>query len=352
MSEDLTLLQISADALNTNFTEIENAVNGKAEKNGDATQKFKVADAIEPTEAINKGQLDNAVSAETTYIDDKYVATGTTIYVATTGSDATGDGKDLSPYATLTKAVESLDGKTLLGQVTIQIADGAYSHTSAIMVSHPQADFITIQGNISNRESVVLNFIDCLGIMYESVGGGRKRQITGVPNLRYLTLNGNRTNNIDHTGIYFVNSSIFVDNVCCKNFNTGIHALGSSPIYLDNVLLTLNVSDGLQTEMSFIVVKDNSSITYNGGNGILSNHSYIAAQNRCTVNNNTNYGIWAVDQSFVDFMNSTNTVSANTAGALFAYSGSIIHKGSATVSGTLSPALGVEGNFCSYVKNA
>lgn len=63
MANKLTLAQISAEALNTNFDEIETAVNAKAELNGDATQKFNVADAVELTEAINKKQLDNSVAS-------------------------------------------------------------------------------------------------------------------------------------------------------------------------------------------------------------------------------------------------------------------------------------------------
>lgn len=63
MTEKLTLAEISAEVLNTNFTEIEDAVNAKAELNGDSTEKFNVADAVELTEAINKGQLNTAVSA-------------------------------------------------------------------------------------------------------------------------------------------------------------------------------------------------------------------------------------------------------------------------------------------------
>lgn len=63
MANHLTLAEISAEILNTNFTNIENAVNAKAELNGDAEEKFNVADAVELTEAINKKQLNNSVAA-------------------------------------------------------------------------------------------------------------------------------------------------------------------------------------------------------------------------------------------------------------------------------------------------
>lgn len=62
MAEELILAEISAEVLNTNFSKIEDAVNAKAELNGDSTQKFSVADAVELTEAINKRQLSNTVA--------------------------------------------------------------------------------------------------------------------------------------------------------------------------------------------------------------------------------------------------------------------------------------------------
>lgn len=65
MAEDLTLAEISTDvisSINTNFSQVEDAVNAKAEKNGDTTQVFNVATATESTQAINKEQFDSLAS--------------------------------------------------------------------------------------------------------------------------------------------------------------------------------------------------------------------------------------------------------------------------------------------------
>lgn len=73
MAEELSLAQISAGVIteiNTNFSQTEDAVNAKAELNGDSTQKFNVADAVELTEAINKKQLNNAVCSIETDISE------------------------------------------------------------------------------------------------------------------------------------------------------------------------------------------------------------------------------------------------------------------------------------------
>lgn len=62
MTNDFTLEQISADGINNNFSTLKNVIQTKADLNGDDTQRFKVADAIEALEAINKEQLDSSIS--------------------------------------------------------------------------------------------------------------------------------------------------------------------------------------------------------------------------------------------------------------------------------------------------
>lgn len=66
MSEDLTLTEISTGVIqniNTNFSDVEDAVNEKADLNGNNAQAFNVADATTSTHAVNKGQLDNSITA-------------------------------------------------------------------------------------------------------------------------------------------------------------------------------------------------------------------------------------------------------------------------------------------------
>lgn len=188
MPEDLTLKEIGSQCIadiNSNFDDIKDAVNSKAALNGDITEKFNVANAVASTEAINKSQLDSAVSTINTTISDLeteidaeletklntsniIVPASTTIYVATTGNDTTGDGSSSTPYATITRALEYLSGKVLLGAVTIQVVDGTYSYTSAITVDHPQGNLITIQGNTTTPANCRLEFSGCDGIVVEN----------------------------------------------------------------------------------------------------------------------------------------------------------------------------------------
>lgn len=59
---DLTLQEVSAEIINTNFSEVECAVNSKAGLNGNIAETFQVANAVQATEAVNKGQLDSAIA--------------------------------------------------------------------------------------------------------------------------------------------------------------------------------------------------------------------------------------------------------------------------------------------------
>jgi hypothetical protein len=62
------------------------------------------------------------------------IIANTTYYVETTGSDTTGNGSAVTPWATLTKALSVIRAYRIQPGiiVTIQIGDGVFSHTSAI----------------------------------------------------------------------------------------------------------------------------------------------------------------------------------------------------------------------------
>lgn len=90
------------------------------------------------------------------------VSSNTTIYVATTGSDTTGTGLVGAPFASISKALSSIAGKLIASGVivTIQVADGTYTVSSAITIDHPDADKIQILGNTSAETTVAISSID------------------------------------------------------------------------------------------------------------------------------------------------------------------------------------------------
>lgn len=146
MAEILTLAEISADVLNTNFTEIEDAVNAKAELNGDSTEKFNVDDAVQPTEAINKRQLDNSVAA----IDANIATKADKSYV-----DA-----NLALKANTADVNVELAQKADLNGNSSQVFNVADAVTSTEAVNKGQLDssIATVNGEISALETKIQNF--------------------------------------------------------------------------------------------------------------------------------------------------------------------------------------------------
>lgn len=145
MAENLILQEISADVLNTNFTEIEDAVNAKAELNGDSTQKFNVDDAVQPTEAINKRQLDNSVAAI-----DANIATK---------ADKTYVDENLALKANTADVNAELAQKADLNGNTAQVFNVADAVTSTEAVNKGQLDsaITTFNGEISDLETAIQN---------------------------------------------------------------------------------------------------------------------------------------------------------------------------------------------------
>lgn len=90
------------------------------------------------------------------------IAASTTIYVATTGSDSTGDGSSSAPFASISQALASIAGKLIASgvTVTIQVADGTYTISSTITVDHPDADKIQIHGNTTAETTVAISAIN------------------------------------------------------------------------------------------------------------------------------------------------------------------------------------------------
>jgi hypothetical protein len=90
------------------------------------------------------------------------IATNTTIYVATTGSDTTGTGLSGAPYASIAKALSSIANKLIASgvTVTIQVADGTYTVSNYVIIDHPDAEKIEIVGNTSAETTVAITAID------------------------------------------------------------------------------------------------------------------------------------------------------------------------------------------------
>lgn len=83
---------------------------------------------------------------------------GKTIYVSTTGSDETGTGAELSPYATIQKAIDSLPKNLGGNTVTIKVSSGTYNAVSGspiISATNFYNGWLDIRGPSSSDKAVL-----------------------------------------------------------------------------------------------------------------------------------------------------------------------------------------------------
>lgn len=372
---ELSLDTISAETLNSNFTKIQNVVNGKAELNGDNTQKFNVADAVASTEAVNKEQLDNAINDVNstiadleTEIEDELatkldvsdntvtkqgntfngtnqlvqlnsngqlpaidgslltgisitVPANTTIYVATTGSDATGNGSNSAPFATIQRAFDSLNGRILLGAVTIQVADGTYSHTAAIGLNHPQSKLITLQGNTTTPIACVLSFIGVSGIYLVN---------------QYLTIDGFKILGDGTTSTYGLMASAL-----------SYIQIGSSMI-VDNFNVNIGSFDGSIIRILSGFISQNSVFAL----AIAQACSHIYGVSCTLTGNSSSKSTYGVACSYNSDINiSSSTISNCVTGSFAEYSSTINDTGATYTNCTTNryPVSNTLGNYNAYI---
>lgn len=153
MTEDLTLAEISTDvinSINTNFSQIEDAVNAKAEMDGNSVQRFNVADAVELTEAVNKRQLDATVSIINTDISDLETE-------LVTKADKSYIDANLALKANTADIQTALENKANLNGNNAQVFNVADAATSTQAINKGQLDSAinTISTSITIIESEI-----------------------------------------------------------------------------------------------------------------------------------------------------------------------------------------------------
>lgn len=161
MADDITLEEISAVSINNNFSALKTAAGGKAKKGGDPNQTFYVADAIEPMHAVNKRQLDVAVTqleteistkADKTYVDNQLATKANTADVNAaldTKASITDMNTALATKANVTDMNAALALKADLNGSGSQKFNVADATESTQAVSKGQLD--TIAGSINQE---------------------------------------------------------------------------------------------------------------------------------------------------------------------------------------------------------
>jgi hypothetical protein len=215
-----------------------------------------------------------------------HISAATTFYVATTGSDTTGDGTSGTPWATVSHALTYLDSYRLHADVTISVAAGAYAETAMITVTHLDANRISITGpaylsktmssvqsssGSSGAWSMVVNLnnvtgitTDCFALFTNTANGTRARALAGVHQVTNVDSGNSRItvtcNNYSSTGAASGAVTADVTIITAKlTFNgTGGFAIKSSLSngltikFLTNIMLHQTGTVGTTVGLDFI----------------------------------------------------------------------------------------------------
>jgi len=149
----------------------------------------------------------------------KKITSDTTYYISTGGSDSTGDGSSGNPWATPQKALDYLKDKWIANDatITIDLADGTYTMTSAIEMKHPCGKNIRLIGNETAATSRAVG----------SVG------VTGSDD--YVEVNG-----ADYTADYPADSYIRITDNTAAVTNNGAYKVKSVSFTGGNTRIVLN----------------------------------------------------------------------------------------------------------------
>lgn len=246
-----------------------------------ANVKFKlVNDAEQASEAIEDRKLLYNYESKKIYVDSGtttriefygFMNANKTIYVATTGSDTTGDGTSGKPYATINKALSVLPKNFNGFDATINIAGGVYAENVLVNGFHGGALNLTLNDDTTINRL----YVEETGYIFLACGSSK-------------TLTINNTSSIPLTLTRSTNMQIY---------------------NVDLVLTTTSSYSGLLIDnLSNIIAS--GTVTINGAsNGIyISNHSESFIETLAGSGNTT--GIRGIRGSQISY--GTKTISATT----------------------------------------
>ena len=161
-----------------------------------------------------------------------------TVYVATTGSDTTGDGSQMAPFATISKALSSIP-KNLNG-FAARVRIGAGTYAENVVVQHFGNGPLYIYGNTGDSvtvSSLEINNVSLVEINNISLSISNSYLNVVGPNVRVfspLTINGGQY------GVYASYSSnvILRGAVTANNVTNAIFSTSGSTVYVEQLLGT------------------------------------------------------------------------------------------------------------------
>jgi hypothetical protein len=230
----------------------------------------------------------------------KILTANTSIYIATTGNDSTGDGSVGLPYLTPHKAYEHLQDYFLGAGViaTIQCAAGTYTIASTLIPYHPQGSQVLLKGATMLGTVVDGDFV--------------ASAVTTTTNLetRFATVfRGNFADNLIDSDIHGSNLIFKVEDILvdCDSVSTdGINITdGASTILSGSVSIISAASNGLKAENGSIVRTSGIATTSHTGLGVMIDSGSVASIDSLICPYNSNDGVRANNRSIIFITSST-----------------------------------------------
>ena len=227
------------------------------------------------------------------------------VYVATTGSDTTGDGTVGNPWKSVAKALAVLGNYTISPNVTvtINVAAGSYTNVPTITVNHPQGAQIVISGAAvntttvssvtsfgtpsNNVASVVIVVANATGIAIGSylliTPASSRGTLSGTCTHWWNIFGCHKVTNVSGTSITLAVNTATTNAASSSGTLTGLTAI---PVTVLNTVFTFGSTNGVVLEggnnqfsntlqtMSNLVLVGPGTATYNaitGGNASLVN---------------------------------------------------------------------------------
>jgi len=186
-------------------------------------------------------------------------------------------------YTTLQEALDWIEARVLLAEVTIQIADGTYNHSSGeyYHLQHPNYALVNIIGNTSTPSNVTMNFSGANAKFYVNKG-------TVLRSLQGIKISGG---------------------------SRGIYANHRSHIYLvSNVEVTGCTTQGIVAAMQSAMFTSSVNSNNNSSSGFLALENSLIRGSNVTSQNNGNFGFDAIQGGRFRLTESI-TVSGNSSGS-------------------------------------
>ena len=165
-------------------------------------------------------------------------------YVATTGSDTTGDGSSGNPWATVGKALEQIQAKRIEESgTTINVAAGTYDVSSSIKIDHNYGRHLTISGAGATT-------------IFNNIFGGTVFILNEGCHVTLGNLKITQSSYNPGTGVNLLNGSdINLSNTAIENHQNGVDFGSSCNAYLTNVDITAYLNALLVTSPGLFLLK-------------------------------------------------------------------------------------------------